>query len=139
MMEHSHLGGSGAERWMKCPGSVGLLAQLNLPESDEPDYRAEGTAAHEAAAYALATQGMDAWELVGMKFHDIDITPDMANNIQIYLDTCRGDEDGGSQFGIEERVSFPEHPAGFGTVDHYVVVDDGKTLKIKDYKNGFLT
>jgi Protein of unknown function (DUF2800) len=138
MSEHSKLGGSGAERWQHCPGSVGLLTTLNLPESDEPDYRAEGTAAHEAAAYALATPGMDAWELVGMKFHDIEVTPEMSTNIQLYLDTCRADEDGGLQFGVEERVSFPEHPQGFGTVDHWCLVDNGKTLKIKDYKNGFL-
>ena len=137
-IEHSPLGASGAERWMACPGSVSLLRTLQLPESDEPDYRAEGTAAHSAAAYALATAGMDAWELVGMEFNGVKVDVKMAENIQIYLDICRADEDGGLQFGVEERVSFPEHESGFGTVDHWCLVNDGKTLKVKDYKNGVL-
>ena len=47
---HSPLGASGAERWMECPGSTALLSQLDLGETDDPDYRVDGTTAHAGAA-----------------------------------------------------------------------------------------
>jgi hypothetical protein len=53
---------------MNCPGSVALLSLIGEDISDEPDYRREGVAMHEAAARALE-EGLDAWELVGMEFN----------------------------------------------------------------------
>ena len=65
-----------------------LLKHLDLDDSDEPDYRVEGSAAHEAAAHAL-NNGLDAWELVGESFLGIEQTPELVDPLQIYLDHCR--------------------------------------------------
>ncbi len=38
---HSPLGASAAERWMNCAGSVTLIKQLDLEDTDEPEYPRE--------------------------------------------------------------------------------------------------
>src|SRR5580692_65183 len=80
---HSDRGASGAERWLNCPGSSALIAAFEMPETDEPSYRREGTAMHEAAADCLARDA-DTWEIVGEKSYDTEITVDIANGIQMY-------------------------------------------------------
>src|SRR5882724_11587802 len=86
--KHSNLGGSGAERWMNCPGSNVLLQTLDLPESDESEFAAEGTAAHEVAAPCLRA-GIDTWEIVGTKFYGHIVDQEMADGVQMYLDKVR--------------------------------------------------
>jgi len=135
---HSPLGASGAERWMNCAGSVTLLKTLGEDLSDEPDYRREGVAMHEAAAHALE-QGdgsMDAWELVGLEFNATVMTPDLADPIQTYLDYCRSLK--GHRF-IEYPISSPVHPNFYGTLDFGAVDKDlfsGYTIEIVDLKGG---
>src|SRR6202789_4739697 len=88
---HSPLGASAAERWMNCAGSVALIKQLNIQEdTDEPEYRGLGIAAHEAAAHCLKN-GMDAWEVMGEKFHNYEVDQNMAQAIQVYIDVVRPD------------------------------------------------
>jgi len=129
---HSPLGASGAERWMNCPGSVALLNLLGEEDtSDEPDYRREGVAMHEAAAHALEQHpGLDAWELVGMTFNDTVMTPELCDPLQIYLDYCRS-LDGFSY--VEYPISSPVHPQFYGTLDFGCL---GDTLEIVDLKGG---
>jgi len=128
---HSPLGASGAERWMNCPGSVTLLSQLGEDISDEPDYRREGVAMHEAAAHALEQfPGLDAWELVGMTFNETVMTPELCDPLQIYLDYCRSLA--GHQF-VEYPVSSPVHPDFYGTLDFGCL---GETLEVVDLKGG---
>jgi hypothetical protein len=134
--EHSNKGGSGAERWMSCPGSSVLLAKLNLPQSDEPDYRRDGVAAHEVAAHCL-TNNIDTWEVVGLKFHDTEVTQEMADAVQVYLNDVR-------QFSnyqtvvIEQSIGsdLPErpHPDFFGRLDFGAWGTDD--IIIEDYKHG---
>jgi hypothetical protein len=146
--EHSPLGASGAERWMNCPGSVGLLRDLKLPESDEPDYRREGTAMHEAAEHCLRT-GCDTWEIVGQTFNETVIDPPMADAIQVYLDDCRDDIDQSSFHHVEYRISSPVHPDFYGSADFVAMLaaanrirldeigkDPNEVLKVKDLKGG---
>lgn len=132
---HSPLGASSAERWMNCPGSVGLLRDLKLPESDEPDYRREGTAAHEAAAHLLQSNA-EAWELIGQKFYETEVTVEMSEAIQVYLDRCRAQMAlPGAEAWFEERVGpLPEQPLFFGTADCAILAGD--TLYVNDYKHG---
>lgn len=118
---HSPLGASGAERWMNCPGSVTLLKNLDLPESDDPSYRETGTAMHEAGEHCLR-QGLDAWEIVGETFNNVEITDNLATAIQVYLDVCRRYMDFATVFGIEEHVSSPVHPDFYGTADFWAFV-----------------
>jgi hypothetical protein len=133
---HSPLGGSGAERWMNCVGSVALLKELKLPESDEPDYRSEGTTAH-AAAYACLTQDMDAWEVINQQFEKHTVNIEMANAVQVYLDDCRRIEKenpGGTVYN-EFSIDYPEfHDLFYGTLDRAYLLHG--TAWIHDYKHG---
>lgn len=148
---HSPLGASSAERWMACPGSVSLIKELKLEETDEPEYRGLGIAAHEAGAHCLKN-GLDAWEVIGEKFHGFEVDFAMATAIQVYIDTAR------SYIEQEGAVSYIEHGLSYtrrddkvaeiidpradailkkyfyGTGDCGVVI--GQTLYVIDYKHG---
>lgn len=130
---HSPLGASSAERWMNCPGSNALLKTLALPETDEPDYRANGIAAHEAAAHCL-TKGLDAWEIVGEAFHNVAVDTEIADAIQLYLDTVRPIMAAATHTMVEHRISSPAHPLFYGTVDFAAIGED--LLTVADYKHG---
>ena len=137
-VKHSPLGASGAERWMNCPGSVTLIKNLSLPESDEPDYRAEGTAAHEFLARILVS-GQDAWEMIGQVAENgVECTEEIANAIQVFADTVRPDFAHASRprILIEFPVSSPVHPAFYGTLDNGVVNEAEHHVFINDYKHG---
>lgn len=124
---HSDKGASGAERWMNCVGSSALIAALDLPQSDEPDYTREGIAIHEAAAYCLA-RDIDSWEIVGDEFYKTIMTGDMCDAIQMYLDRVRPSIDKvrgfhKEQFFIEAKLAAPDvHEKMFGSVDFGALV-----------------
>lgn len=133
---HSPLGASSAERWMNCPGSVALIKHLDLPQSDEPDYRQEGTAAH-AALEECMRNDMDAWEVMGQEFNGVKIDADMANAIQVFIDTVREQQTKGTQTFIEFGIDAPDfHPQFYGTLDCGVLDNPNATLYINDYKHG---
>jgi hypothetical protein len=137
---HSPLGASSAERWMNCPGSNVLLETLDLPESEESSFAAEGTGAHEAGAQCLR-DGTDTWEIVGQKFNDHECNQEMADGVQMYLDTVR---DLRAEHGIfarsfvEYRISGDWNGKFYGTVDSAEWSSDGETslLDITDFKYG---
>lgn len=124
---HSIKGASGAERWMNCGGSTELVRAYDLPPTDEPDYRREGIAGHEAAADCLA-RDIDTWEIVGQTYYNTEIDGPMAEAIQMYLDRVRPSIDRergfhGMQFFIEAKLAAPDvHEAMFGTVDFGALV-----------------
>lgn len=131
---HSPLGASGAERWMNCPGSVALLKELDLPETDEPDYRSLGTSAHNAA-YECLVNNLDAWEIIGEVYakHPVDL--EMAEAVQVYLDEVRALITPESKVFFEFGIDAPEfHPQFYGTVDCGIIT--GTTLYVRDYKHG---
>lgn len=130
---HSPLGASGAERWMKCPGSVTLLKALTLPETDDPSYRREGTAMHEAAAHCL-DNAMDTWEIEGQTFNDTVLDRPMAQAVQVYLDVVRGLDDAATRTYVEYPISSPVHPSFFGTLDFGAVSPN--RIRIVDFKGG---
>ena len=131
---HSPLGASGAERWMNCPGSVTLLKNLDLGVTDEPDYQREGTAAHEALAKCLS-RNLDAWEVVGETFHGTEVTGEMADAIQVFLDTTRpAMAVEGARTYIEYPICHPAHELFYGTLDHAVIV--GNSIEVNDFKYG---
>ena len=124
---HSVKGASGAERWMNCVGSSALIAGFEMPQTDEPDYRREGIAGHEAAADCLA-RDIDTWEIAGDTYYNTVIDPAMAEAIQVYLDRVRPSIDRGrgfhgEQFFIEAKLAAPEvHAQMFGSVDFGALV-----------------
>lgn len=134
---HSPLGASGAERWMNCAGSTALIKALDLPQTDSPDYQTDGTAAHDCAERCLHT-GQDAWELIGEKMgNGTEVTTEMANAAQTYIDECRREMVEGATWGIECQIDAPDfHRDFYGTVDFWAITPDGKTLKVKDFKYG---
>jgi hypothetical protein len=121
---------------MNCPGSVSLLKALDLPTTDEPEYRSLGTSAHEAA-YICGRDGLDAWEAVSIKYghHVVDVQ--MAEAIQVFLDECRrivAENPGGTEYR-EFGIDAPDfHPQFYGTLDWGYVV--GNKMWIRDYKHG---
>ena len=131
--EHSNLGASGAERWMNCPGSAALLKELKLPENDEPDYRREGIAMHEAAADCLV-RGLDTWEITGQSYYETVIEPEMARAIQVYLDTVRPLAERAIQSFVEYPISSPVHPQFYGRLDFGAILQD--SIDIVDLKGG---
>lgn len=144
---HSDLGASGSHRWINCPGSVTLLRRHDLPETDDPEYRENGTAAHDAAAECLLA-GEDSWSVAGTKrSNGVTVTPEMANAIQAYLDVVRPVQARASQFWIETSIAHPEfHKLFFGTADFAALLDEPhptnpdarhrSVLEIDDFKYG---
>ncbi len=133
---HSPLGASSAERWMNCPGSVALLKALDLPPSDEEDWRREGVAAHEAIAHCF-TAGLEAWEVIGLKFHNTEITVEIADAIGAFLGLSREWEEPGCIYYTEFGIDAPDfHKYFYGTLDRGIVLPIKKTLVVNDYKNG---
>lgn len=133
--EHSPLGASSAERWINCPGSVALLKELKLPETDEPDYRREGTAMHHAAAHCLETV-KDTWEITGETFNETVIDDVMARHVQTYLDCVRATmrDPLFKQHWIEFNLTSPKHALMYGTVDFGAAF--ANRLEVTDLKGG---
>lgn len=128
---------------MNCPGSVALisrvkrlLADMGMPEADDEDYKIIGTAQHEAGEHCLRN-GLDTWEIVGQVFSTVEITPELADAVQMYLDYVRpfmGDE---WKHYIEFPISSPVHPLFFGSLDFGSVLLKTLTrIKVVDYKGG---
>jgi uncharacterized protein DUF2800 len=131
---HSPLGASGAERWMNCAGSVALLNHLDLPPSDEPDYRRDGTAAH-AAIEKCAKGNLDAWEVMGEAFNGVEINQEIANAIQTFLDEVAAHVTPASKVYTEFGIDAPDfHKDFYGTLDCGIVT--GSLMVIRDYKHG---
>jgi len=137
--EHSPLGASGASRWMKCPGSVGLSVGC---EDEESEFAAEGTAAHELGEMCLAS-GKDAWEYIGdfsvTKDATQEVTKDMADAVQVYLDdirTSHPDRDQSNSF-IERGFYCPSiHKWFYGRSDHTYIDLGARVMHVRDYKHG---
>ncbi len=141
LLAHSPLGASGAERWMKCPGSIGLSEGVPR-DDDDNEFSGPGLAAHAVAAECLTTRS-DAWTLIGYRVHDdllyepgaevypsdaILVDKEMADAVQVYLDAvCQRhpDQNQGNTW-IERRFHCPSlHELFYGTADfaHLSAVD----------------
>lgn len=118
---------------MNCSGSNVILKALDLPPTDEADYAAEGTAAHEGAA-SCVVQRKEAWEIVGEKLYkDHEVTVEMADAIQVYLDHVNPLKVG--SWWCEFHISDNLHPLFYGTVD-FAAIDNEQCLHIVDFKYG---
>lgn len=132
---HSPLGASAAERWMNCPGSIGLIKTIvPLEESADPEYRKDGTAAHAAIAYCLSGEGFEAWEVTGQQFEGVEVTVEMADAVQVFLDEVNPIAEGADFTHVEEPLQDPDHPMMYGTID-FGALKDG-VLYVRDFKYG---
>lgn len=132
--EHSPLGASSSERWVKCPGSVALtkLVRASDMEEDDPDYRRDGVEAHALGAWCLENEA-DCWEAPTEQFPSL--TEGMMAAVQKYVDFCRT-LPSRVRF-IEHKMHRPEfHPDAYGTGDYIAVSVISDVLDFVDYKHG---
>jgi hypothetical protein len=135
---HAILSPSSAHRWVACPGSVVL--EEGRPRSSSK-YAAEGTAAHEVAAACLIT-GEDAAVHIGRVIDadgfTFEVTKDMADAIQSYLDTVRSVRAAtGGKLLVEQALPIDHltDEAGAAGTGDAVILTDGEIIVI-DLKFG---
>jgi len=141
--QHSKLSPSGAATWLGCPGSV--EAQAGLPDTSS-FFAAEGTAAHELAAWAL-TEDRIPHEREGQVIvveeededYEITVSEDMCDHVQSYIDginLLRAATTPTKRWeAIETRVFTPVDECN-GTADYMMYDVASDHLHIMDLKFG---
>ena len=138
--KHSNIGASSAYRWMNCPGSVRLCA--GLPKRPLSEFALVGTAAHMVCELALKTNG-DPRDYLGgtvsVEGREIEVTEEMVEGVQIYVDKIRSDQkEFGGDLVVEQSFDLSWlYPGMFGRNDA-ALLPKGlfEDLRIYDYKNG---
>jgi hypothetical protein len=121
MTAHALLGASKAHRWMSCPGSIALEA--DLPDISSP-HAEEGTRAHEMASAILEKQSFSTDDSA------------MLEHVITYTDYVRREAEG-HHLLVEQRVDYSDVIGvgnSFGTSDAIILAGD--TIKIIDLKFG---
>lgn len=126
--EHAKLSPSSAYRWMECPGSIRLCE--GIPSYESP-YAAEGTAAHALAEQCLNT-GKNAQDFMGGTIEGYEVTQDMADAVQEYVDLIR-EEKGNKVLMVEQPFKIDTDL--WGTNDACILEPWG-VLDVYDYKHG---
>lgn len=141
---HSKIGASSSHRWIACPGSVALSA--DIPD-ESSEFAREGTAAHELAAECLR-HDQDAWEHAGraikVEGDEFTVDDEMVAGVQVYLDAIRRDlteyetgNDGEPVVFIEHQFHLADlHPDLFGTADCAIFFPAWGLLRVYDLKYG---
>lgn len=131
---HSPWGASSANRWMNCPGSVGLIEKA--PEPTESKYASEGTCAHELAEETLLGSGK-ASDYIGNVYQGHTVDEEMAEHVQTYVDyITKASKGGNKDLVIEERFNLDFIAEGlFGSNDACILEFMG-VLEVIDLKYG---
>jgi len=130
-MAHAKLSPSGSARWMTCPGSVHLTA--DLPQEASSKYAAKGTAIHELSEKVLKG-AMQPNDLLGKLVHGHIVDQDMCDISQVYVNWIN--EAVGVKF-LESKVSLEGViPDCYGTVDSVIMRPNH--LTIVDLKTGYV-
>ena len=142
---HATLSPSGADRWMKCPGSV--AAEQQYPDTSN-EYARLGTAAHSLAEQCLST-GNTPWQHIGEVItveeadcsEAITIDRDMAHFVDLYMSQVQEANSDASVAYAEMRTPI-DHLTGeddaTGTSDYVGVAFrlGGATIRVHDLKYG---
>lgn len=135
MTVHAKLGASSADRWMNCPGSLRL--GQDIPNTTSV-YAQEGTAAHALAEMCL-TRGVPPEKFIGMELEGVEVTDEMADAVQVYLDEIERQAEPGDVVYTEHRFDLKDlNPPGpmFGTADHVRWNTTTEHLRVFDLKYG---
>lgn len=136
MPKHAYLSASASHRWLACPPSAKLCANIADQTSE---YAQQGTDCHELCAYlvekALGRAGTDPTE--SLTFYDAEMQSCaeeyrnyVLEQIEAAKEFCKD-----PQVMIEQRLDFSRWVEnGFGTGDCIIVADE--VLQIIDYKHG---
>lgn len=145
---HARLGASSAHRWWKCPASI----RLSEGQPNESSiFAMEGTAAHSLGEHTLRS-GEDAdlylGKFVGQhglvnaiaedeKAGIFEVTAEMVEAVQVYLDAVRGVMQPGDILVVEQKFDLSRlHPEMFGTADAVVYRPSTGELFVFDFKYG---
>ena len=143
---HSLIGASSMSRLIACPASFHLSQQVG-GGGGSSIHAATGTVAHALGEDAL-TQGYSPasqiGEVVQVDGHEVTVTAEMAEAVQIYVDEIKRRSAGASWFALETRVCLDpywppyERPpvSAFGTADAGIYHAYSQHLDVVDYKNG---
>lgn len=131
---HSKLGASGAERWMNCPGS--LRMSEGIP-NETSEAAAEGTAAHALGELCMMLGFQRAEVLVYSEVEGFQVTEEMAEAVQVYLDETYPHILSGNPYSMEQKFDLEwVHKGMFGTNDFCAYDPETKILHVIDYKHG---
>jgi hypothetical protein len=132
---HSRFGGSTAQRVLRCPASVGLVAKVPAHLRKSSAYAERGSACHAAMARLIETE-CSFGNLVGMTLNGYTFTSDDVENAlkpaYSFVDALLNTP--GAKYYLEQRVKFPTVSSAFGTAD--LIVRTGGTIHLIDFKFG---
>ena len=117
--KHALCSASSAERWLECPGSVGL--SMTVPEPPTSPYALEGTEAHELSEKILFQWVKDGYTLSDDFLQSLrEGKEEMFDYVMQYVYACVEEAmafDNTPTIRIEQRLTFNEDMKMFGTAD----------------------
>jgi hypothetical protein len=117
--KHALCSASSAERWLECPGSVGL--SMTVPEPPTSPYALEGTKAHEFSETILHQWLKDNYSLSDSFLEERrKENEEMYEYVMQYVQTCVDEAmafDGTPSIKVEQRLIFSDDMGMFGTAD----------------------
>jgi len=134
---HAKLAPSASARWIPCTGSV--AASEGLPPEPSSEYAAEGSVAHEVAAYCLKNDTQAADQVGNVMESDgftFTVDEEMAEFVQVYVDKVRTRK---GEKMIEELLDLREVygvDLQFGTGDSITMDVEAKQIIVDDLKFG---
>lgn len=162
MAAHSKLSASGAEKWMRCPGSIAMSEGLPDASSAAAD---EGTAAHFIASVCLVEGTMSThhigktvicWDEAdgnsdagfvlpegAVERRSFTVTKEMSEFVDTYIMSVwllQGNDPERGQLFVETRVPFGTvlgDDEQSGTADAIILSADGEEIIVADLKFGF--
>lgn len=139
---HSKLGGSTANRWTNCTGSVFLLD--TLPPEPPGEAAIEGTKAHELAEKFLEMYLQGQIDGGSYSIDLLNCSEEMIDGAKYYYETVwkelLDESITGKAYGLEEKFAIDSNLDMGGIVDFWAVYLDDKAKRVgvvADYKFGF--
>ncbi len=129
MSEHAPLSPSAAERWLVCPASVELSAEVGQAGPGS-SYAHEGTAAHKLAELKVRGASTKAWAKEHPEFAE---DSEMLEHAEAYGEFIRRRVGEGARLLLEQRVH-SGIPGCWGTADALILARDH--VEVVDFKYG---